>query len=333
MRNKSSQIALTAAVLVAFSARFAAAKDNTPSHLGPDHVAPVTALEEAVALLPKSQTLVSDSELEIFKKVAAGDHKSIKEVDAILTAANITDEPSRKRYTTKLNNLTESCRQIIEKAKTPEEKAEKLVKFLFQAPMYGGFEDGQVDMRKLLDKGKFNCVSSCILFNLMGTRLGLKTRAVTIPNHVFLRMGDLYIEPVAGFTAAAEDHDKNVVDKGWTEAADVWKTVFGNLRTYQSGNMGLIGEIYLDQSGKAIGEKHFEEASITALKAACLDPKHPVFAYQTEQTIRNWFIETLKHGKIDKAQKIAAIYGQLFGDSANKMFQDVANARRLVAKN
>ncbi|HEX4415253.1 MAG TPA: transglutaminase family protein [Lacipirellulaceae bacterium] len=335
MRNKFFQIALATAVLIVFSARIAAAKENAPSRLGPDHVAPVTALEEALTLLPKTQSLVSDSELEIFKKVAAGDYKNIKEIDAILTAASVTDEPSRKRYTTKLKNLTESCRKIIAGAKTPDERAEKLVRFLFQAPLYGGFEDGQVDMRKLLDKGKFNCVSSCILFNLVGTRLGLKTRAVTIPNHVFLRMGDLYIEPVAGYTSAAEGHDKNVVDKGWAEAADVWKTVFGNLRTYESGNMGLIGEIYLDQSGKAVGQKHFEEASITALKAACLDPKHPAFAYQTEQTIRNWFIETLKQRKLDKAQKIAAIYGQLFGDSANKMFQDVANARnsRLVAKN
>ena len=336
VRTKFFQIALATSVFFGFLAQLATAKDNAPAHLGHDHVAPVIALEEAVALTSESsQSLVSATEMEMFKKVAAGDTKSIKELDAILTAANITDEPSRKRYKTKLDNIIDGARKVTADAKTPEEKADKLAKFLFKAPLHGGFEDGQVDMRKLLDKGKFNCVSSCVLYNLVGSRLGLKTRAVTIPSHVFLRMGDLYIEPVAGYTSAAEDHDKNVVDKGWAQAADVWKTVFGNQRTYQSGNMGLIGEIYLDQSNKAVNERHYEEASITALKAACLDPKHPAFAFQAEQTIRNWFIDALQQRKLDKAQKIAGIYGQLFGDSANKMFQDVATARNghLVAKN
>jgi hypothetical protein len=336
MRTKFLQIALANSVIFAFLAQLAAAKDNAPAHLGRDHVAPVVALEEAVALASKSsQSIVSASEMEMFKKVAAGDNKNFKEMDAILTAANITDEPSRKRYATKLNNITDGARKVIADAKTPEEKADKLAKFLFGGPLYGGFEAGQVDMRKLLDKGKFNCVSSCILYNLVGRRVGLKTRAVTIPSHVFLRMGELYIEPVGGFTNTAEAHDKNIVDKGWDEAAPVWKAVFGSTRTYQSGNMGLIGEIYLDRAGNCTDEKHNEEAALNVLKAACLDPKHPVFAFQAEQTIRNWFNDTLNQKNYTKAQKIAAIYGQLFGDSSSKLFAQVASARnsRLVAKN
>lgn len=334
MRTRFFKIALATVVVIAISAGRAAAKDNAPSHLGRDHVAPVTALQEALDLLPPSQSLVSDTEMEMFKKVAAGDYKSIKEVDAILTAANITDEPSRKRYAKKLDNITNGARKIVADCKTPEEKADKLAKFLFAGPCYGGFEDNQVDMRKLLDKGKFNCVSSCVLFNLVGSRVGLKTRAVTIPGHVFLRMGDFYIEPVGGFTNTAEVHDKNVVDKSWADAAAVWKTVFGNTRTYQSGNMGLIGEIYLDFGGNALAAKHYEAAAINVLKASCLDPKHPVFAFQAENTIRNWFTDTLAQKNFNKAQKIAAIYGQLFGDDSNKLFAQLAAARnaRLVAK-
>jgi regulator of sirC expression with transglutaminase-like and TPR domain len=334
MRTKSFQIAVAAAFLVVFSARFATAKDNSPAHLDRDHVAPVTALEEALTLVsPSAKSAVSDAELDIFKKVAAGDLKSIKESDAILTAANITDEPSRKRYATKLDNITESARKVIADAKTPEEKADKLANFLFKAPLYGGFEDNQVEMKKLLDQGKFNCVSSCVLYNLVGRRLGLKTRAVTGPAHVFLRMGDWYIEPVSGQSCDAKTHEQ-VVDRLWAQASDVWKTVFGNTRVYQSGNLGLIGEIYLDRSGKCMAEKRNEEAAINVLKAACLDPKHPVFAYQVEQTIRNWFNDTLKQKNYAKAQKIAAIYGQLLGDDSNKLFQQVAAARnaRVVAK-
>jgi len=49
----------------------------------------------------------------------------------------------------------------------------------------------------------------------------------------------------------------------------------------------------------------------------------------------NWFNETLGQKNFTKAQKIAAIYGQLYGDDSSKLFDQVAAARsgRLVAKN
>ena len=312
----------------------ALAKDNSPAHLGRDHVAPVVALEEAVSLAgPAGKSQVSASEMEIFKKVAAGDAKSVRETDAILFAANIHDPKQLKRYAAQFDKITQDARQAIANAKTPAEKADKLNAFLFKNPLHGGFENNQVDFKKLLDKGKFNCVSSCILFNLVGRRLGLKTRAVTGPAHVFLRMGDWYIEPVSGESCDAATHEQ-VVDRLWAHATENWKTIFGNTRVYQSGSLGLVGEIYLDYAGNFQAAKRNEEAAINVLKAACLDPKHPVFAYQTEQLIRNWFTDTLNQKNFNKAQKIAAIYGQLFGDDSNKLFQQVAAARngRVVAK-
>jgi hypothetical protein len=329
MRTKSFQIVLATSVFFAFLAQLAGAKSNSPAHLGRDHVAPVVALEEATALMAHtSQPAVSDSELEMFKKVAAGDLKGFSETDAILTAANITDPESRKRYSAKLDKITEQARKAIADAKTPADKADKLVDFLFNNTLHGGYEEGQVDMRKVLDKGKFNCVSSCVLFNLIGRHLGLKTRCVTIPTHVFLRMDDVYIEPVAGFTANAKIHDEVVVDKIWAKAADYWKTVFGTARTFESGNLGLIGAIYVDKSIiLSRDNKHVEETVVAALKASCLEPKHPVFAHQLESAVHDWFNDTLKQKQYTKAQKIAAIYGQLFGDSSSKLFDQLADAR------
>jgi hypothetical protein len=334
MRIKFFQIVLVTSVSCVCLAHLATAKDNSPFHLGRDHVAPVVALEEAVALAgPTGKSLVSESEMEIFKKVAAGDAKSVRETDAILFAANIHDPKELKRYAAMFDQITVGARKAIAGAKTPSEKADKLNAFLFKNPLHGGFENNQVDFKKLLDQGKFNCVSSCILYNLVGHRLGLKTRAVTGPNHVFLRMGDWYIEPVSGESCDAHTHEQ-VVDRLWAQATDNWKVIFGNTRTYQSGNLGLVGEIYLDYAGNSQAAKHNEEAAINVLKAACLDPTHPVFAYQTEQLIRSWFNDTLNQKNYTKAKKIAAIYGQLYGDDSSKLFQQVAAARsgRLIAK-
>src|SRR5262249_55476865 len=148
MCAKSFQIILVTSVLFAFSGESTSADDTSSFHLDRNHVAPATALEEAVTLLPKSsKSLVSDAETDMFKKFAARDFKSIGETDLILTVANIVDDKSRQRYRAKLDKITAEARKAVADAKTDKEKADLLVKFLFKNPLHGGYETRQDDMR------------------------------------------------------------------------------------------------------------------------------------------------------------------------------------------
>ncbi len=333
MRAKSFQICLTTSITLAALTHSAAAAD-TFDRLQPHHVAALTALNEAVVLMGHTdQPVVSADEMELYKKIAAGQASKCDESDAILVVSGVTDKATRESYIAKIKKITDQARQVVADAKTPEKKADASARYLYKNPLHGGFDDGQVNMRKVLDDGKFNCVSSSVLFNLVGNQLGLKTIAVTIPGHVFLRMDNLIIEPVAGTTLTADTHEL-IVNDFWLKATSNWKTIFGNNRTFESGNLGLIGEIYVDECNFQLAKNHTEQAVATILKAACLDPKHPATAYQLEATLHTWFNLTLKQKNYDKAQKIAAIYGQLLRNSSSKLFQQVAAARgaKLVAK-
>src|ERR1700742_3550979 len=245
MRAKSFQIILTTSALFAFSARLPAEEDASLCLLDRNHVAPATALDEAVSLLPKnSKSLVSAAELDLCKKLAAN-VTSINETDTILIVENINDDASRNRYRAQLAKIIKEARAATADAKTDDEKADLLAKFLFKNPMHGGYVADQSDVRILLDTGKFNCVSSAILFNLIGGQLGLNTRCDTVPGHVFLRIGNRYVEATGGFIQNKEDHNKGV-DKLWAEVGNTphYRNVFGKERIYEHGNLGLIAEIY-----------------------------------------------------------------------------------------
>jgi hypothetical protein len=226
-----------------------------------------------------------------------------------------------------------AARNAVADTEDSELKASKLAHFLHDNPLRGGFEDNQNDMLKLLDTGRYNCVSSAILFNIIGRKLGLKTRAVSIPGHVFLRMEESYIEPTSGLNFDAASHQQ-VVDHAWQTANDYWKSVYGTVRSFESGNLGLVGQVYYNESNIVSWDKHYEQAATLALKAVCLTPKHPMFT-RLKLALENWFNDTLSQKNFTKAQKIAAVYGQLYGDDSEKLFDQVAAARsgRLVAEN
>lgn len=322
MRTKSFPFAFATSILFAFGTHFTSAEETWSFSLNRNHVAPVTALEEAVALLPKSPNpLVSAGEMDMFKKFAAHDYKSISETDVILNVADIRSDESRRHYAAQLDDITAGARRAIASGKTDDEIAGLLGKFLLEHPLHGGGDGGQCEMKVLLDKGTYNCVSSATLYNLIANRLGLHTRCVTIPDHIFLTMGDLCIEPTSGTTQNKKDHDKAVVDKLWSVEANnpFYKGIFGKTRSREHGNLGLFGGTYADRDLKYVAAHQYEQAAITSIKALCLDIGDRSFAFESSTAINDWFLLTLKQKNYSKAQKIAEIHRQLFGDHSKAL--------------
>src|SRR5262245_22492511 len=194
--------AILTALSLATAGHVAVAADAADLTLRPQ---PYKVLLKAAMILPETDTpVVTAPEAELFEDAADGHIEHFKLADVALISDGVTDSKIRKQYLTKIAAITEEARKAIASGKTPEEKADLLVHHLFKGPLHGGFTNCQVDFRRLLDEGKFNCVSSSLLYNLVAGRLGLKTYCITLPNHVFLRMGDLVIEPVDGYTCTKQ---------------------------------------------------------------------------------------------------------------------------------
>ncbi len=290
-------------------------------------IKPFVALREALDLLPAAdRKIATDDELELFRKVAAGEKDNVILSNAMLTIAGVTNDKDRERYLARLTEITAGARKALAGINTPEGRADKLADYLFKGPCHGGFADNQVDICRLLDRGEFNCVSASILYNNIASRLGLQTRYVEAPGHVFLRMGDLNIEPVCGKTFGAREHQKIINDMS-DKAKDYIRNQYDKDHTYVAGNLGLIAQPYMTRAADEQNRSRHDLTTIDNLKQACLDANNPMNAFFLDTSLKKWFKTALKDHQFDKAQKLAAIYGQLFGDGSNKLFAQVAASR------
>jgi hypothetical protein len=329
MRAKTFQLLLIKSIVLAMVVRSAVAADQTQAHFDKHHVAPLAALKEALPLMQKTKKpLVSKEEMQFFTDIANGQVHGRNVPDDMLLVSGIRSKKLRERYDAKIDQIVDDCREAVDGITNPQQKADRLVKYLYKTALKGGYETELVDMKRVLDEGKFNCVSSSVLYSVVAQQLGIKTRAITAPEHMFLRMGEgMIVEPVGGFATTPELHEKTL-DKLWNEGGDKWKAMFGKARYYESGNLGLFGAIYYDNCNALAKDNHTEQAVVAAFEATCLDAKHPVYVHSLENQLINWFSKTFKAKDYTKAEKIAAIDKQLFGKSAKPMLDKIALAKK-----
>src|SRR5206468_3372539 len=106
-------------------------------------------------------------------------------------------EPAqRKKYLTQLDAIEKDARKAFDGADSTADKGKKLLKVLHDGPMSKGYSAEQTDLTVLLAEGRFNCVSSAVLYNIIATRVGLEVQGMAIPagpsvtGHIFSVLKD-----------------------------------------------------------------------------------------------------------------------------------------------
>jgi len=117
------------ALVLAVSPSFAANPKSKgyPFQLPPEKA--INAVEKLEKVSRTALTLTAD-EKKLFEDARDGKLNRISFGEACLIASGVTDPAKRKNYLAKLDAIEIDARQAIEGAKTPVEKAEKLLKFL-----------------------------------------------------------------------------------------------------------------------------------------------------------------------------------------------------------
>ncbi|HKD36379.1 MAG TPA: transglutaminase family protein, partial [Pirellulales bacterium] len=155
-------------------------------------------------------------ELELLRDAKRGGLASMSLGEALLFASGATDDANRRQYLRQLDAITDDARSATTKAKSPRDIGRRLLKFLHDSPMAGGYESGQANLVTLLETRKYNCVSSAALFTIIGQRLGLKVRVVEIPEHVYCEAFDgkrwVDVEPTNARGFAVKPDRKGITD-------------------------------------------------------------------------------------------------------------------------
>jgi tetratricopeptide (TPR) repeat protein len=266
-----------------------------------------------LARLEKSSGLklpLTPDEVSLFNDASDGKLDDCSFADACLIASGVTDPVKRKEYLKKIDAIEAGARKAVAGAKTPFEKGEKLLKFLHAGPMAKGCRTEQSDLHTLLDTGHFNCVSSAVLYNVIGRRLGLDLRAIEIPEHVFSilydgdRRADVETTNARGFNPS---RDPKLRDAAKNPGGVVYMPEKHAKLRREVGETGLAAIIAYNHGVTLSKEKRFHEAVLANFRALCLDPKNQPAIKNALADLTNGPLALAKEGKYEEALNAVAI--------------------------
>lgn len=133
----------------------------------PERAGPVTAMESALVSDARDRRL-DDFDL----------------LDAALVASGVSSPTALRSERARLEQHLGPLQSRLQAIASTEERAHALLEGL-HSHVLRRYSARTTTMLELVDAGVYNCVTATLLYNAMAERLGLLTRAVLLPSHVF----------------------------------------------------------------------------------------------------------------------------------------------------
>jgi len=315
---------LTAACTILFSATLVQAKDYDFAQPPVQALATLTKLKQLSTTRPG----VGADELALFADAADGKLDKISFAEAALLASGVTDPAKRKAYLAKIDQLEADARQATASAKTPAEKGQKLLEFLHAGVMKPGYATKQSSLAEILDTGKFNCVSSAVIYNILAQRLGLDARGCLVFGHAFsvvydgAKPMDVETTNKQGFNPRDPDVLKEIADKTGRKPSS------GPRDRKEVRELGLVSSIYANRSADASQDKQFYESLLCGFAALALDPASDNGVQNAKAGLTNWCKHLVDQKQFETALTVSAVGLELapedYGVRSNReaCFQD-----------
>jgi tetratricopeptide (TPR) repeat protein len=242
---------------------------------------------------------------ELFAEVRAAKFDHYSFADACLIIGGITDLVDRRHYKTKLDAIEAEARSVTASSKSAAEDGARLLKFLHAGAMAKGYKAEQSDLHVLLDTGVFNCVSSAVLYTVIGQRLGLDVRAVETPQHVFciLNTRDRRIDVE---TTNARGFDADPKRKVGPPKAEVPIDTRREVKP-----AGLASVVAYNHGVEFARQKRFAESVRAYLLSLGFDSDNHDAAANLIADLVNWPLDLAKSGKYAKAIEVIAFSREL----------------------
>jgi tetratricopeptide (TPR) repeat protein len=207
--------------------------------------------------------------------------------DAFFIASGIRDEESLIRARLWYQNLVDEAEQALAPYKTTADRADQLLQWLHKRVLKT-YRTQATDALDIIRSGRFNCLSSCIIYGMLGEKLGLHIKGIAVDQHAFCRV---YARPVPKNSRSMKSRSG-----GW----DVETTTalgFNPGRTVQIDRavvsvprsryrnrreislMEMIGLIYTNHIGMTRAYPTHEDRLLAYQKATLFFPRDPIIKH------------------------------------------------------
>lgn len=253
---------------------------------------------------------ISADEASLFADAARGKLDRWTFAEAALLASGLTSAEQRKPYLDRLAAVEADARKAVAAASGPLAKGEALLKFLHAGPLSKGYLSRQTDVTGILDTGRFNCVSSAALYNILGRRLGLDLRAIEVPDHAFSILydgtahADVETTTASGFNPSRNKSAQAEFEKltGFAYIPDSHRD-----QRREVGELGLVAIIYYNHGVELSREKRYPEALLAYFRAMSLDPEFTSAVNNALAMLANWSHDLARQQRFEEALGVAAL--------------------------
>jgi tetratricopeptide (TPR) repeat protein len=244
-------------------------------------------------------------EERLFADAADGRLDEFTPLNAALVAGGIDNVDALRKYERKAKALVEELRSSKTLTGSPRRQAEAIFEFMHRRVLCGGYDLAYTDLRRVMDEGRFNCVSATVLFNYLAGELGLDCRGLEMPGHAMSRLvfsdGRIDVETTCPrWFSLGEPKDRVAA----TSKA-IGSAAFADLsKAREVTPIQLAAMIYYNRGVDLLAEKRFAEAAAANAKALRLDPGNATARGNLLATINNWSIELGNAKRFAKAVEL-----------------------------
>lgn len=247
------------------------------------------------------------SERRLMDDAADGRLDEFSPLAAALVASGVANDDTLLSYQQKAAALANQLHRRIDPAAAPRQQVEAIFQFMHQQVLRGGYDLAATDLREVLDRGRYNCISATVLFNYLAGACGLDCRALEMPSHAMSRVrlidGPVDVEMTCPrwflMTEAEKSHGPAVSPTTIATAAAPDRGKAREVTAIQVAAM-----IYYNRGVELLAEKRFAQAAAANAKSLRLDPGNALARGNLLATLNNWSIEAGKQGRYAEAIRL-----------------------------
>jgi tetratricopeptide (TPR) repeat protein len=272
-----------------------------------------------VAASPGVTIRIAAEDQALWNDAKAGRFTKQSFAEAALLASGVRDPAERAGYLRRLDALEQQARQALGGAQTPFERGEKLLAWLHgESRPLAKYVETQTDLSVLLDTGTYNCVSSAVLYNLLGRRLGLDVRAVEVSDHAFSvlydggKSADVETTTALGFNPS---RDRKASGQSGGQAGSVYIRERHKNQRRPIDEVGLVAAMYFNHGVLEFREGRYAEALAASVCAMNLDPD-AFAAKQAYASLARWTVGLAREGRLEEAVRVLDEAGAMINNPA-----------------
>ena len=262
---------------------------------------------------------VSPDEQSLFADAADGKLDQWSYEEAALIASGVRTAAERAPYLARLAGIEAVAAAAVGNDGTAFDRGGRLLKWLYQSGVLKSYAKYQSDLSTLLDTGSYNCVSSALVYTVVGRHLGLDVRAIEVPDHAFavLYDGTLHAD-VETTIESGFNPDRDPKSLGLFERLTGFSRPPADKRELRRevGDIGLAAVVYYNHGVDDSTGGRNALALADYFRALSLDPENLSAVKNTLATIANWSVELIRAQKFEQAVQELSVGLALAPDDA-----------------